>query len=165
MAAEGKLNLLVAGPDALLETAAPYLEALGSRVWRFGAEPKRANVVKTAVNFTILHALQAMAEGVALVESQDVEASDFVELLSGTLFGGVVYSGHGAMVAERRYSPPGFSLVNGLKDLALAEDLAAETGLNLPSAPVIRERFETALANPALAELDWAAVAEVTRRP
>ena len=163
VAAAGNLNLLVAGPDALVEAAAPYLAVLGARTWRFGEEPRRANAVKIAVNFTILHALQAMAEGVTLVESQDVDASDFIELLAGTLFGGVVYSGYGSMIAERRYTPPGFSMPLGLKDLGLAEDLAAETGTVLPTAPVLRERFETALANPELAELDWSAVAEVTR--
>ncbi|MBN9239993.1 MAG: oxidoreductase [Micrococcales bacterium 70-64] len=163
VAAAGNLNLLVAGPDDLVEAAAPYLSVLGARTWRFGTEPRRANAVKIAVNFTILHALQAMAEGITLVEAQDVDAVDFVELLAGTLFGGVVYSGYGSMIAERRYSPPGFSMPLGLKDLGLAEDLAAETGTVLPTAPVLRDRFEQALANPELAELDWSAVAEVTR--
>lgn len=163
VAAAGNLNLLVAGPDDLVEAAAPYLSVLGARTWRFGTEPRRANAVKIAVNFTILHALQAMAEGITLVEAQDVDAADFVELLAGTLFGGVVYSGYGSMIAERRYSPPGFSMPLGLKDLGLAEDLAAETGTVLPTAPVLRDRFEQALANPELAELDWSAVAEVTR--
>lgn len=163
VAAAGNLNLLVAGPDDLIEAAAPYLSVLGARTWRFGTEPRRANAVKIAVNFTILHALQAMAEGITLVEAQDVDAFDFVELLAGTLFGGVVYSGYGSMIAERRYSPPGFSMPLGLKDLGLAEDLAAETGTVLPTAPVLRDRFEQALANPELAELDWSAVAEVTR--
>lgn len=163
VAAAGNLNLLVAGPDDLVEAAAPYLSVLGARTWRFGTEPRRANAVKIAVNFTILHALQAMAEGITLVEAQDVDAFDFVELLAGTLFGGVVYSGYGSMIAERRYSPPGFSMPLGLKDLGLAEDLAAETGTVLPTAPVLRDRFEQALANPELAELDWSAVAEVTR--
>jgi len=163
VAAAGNLNLLVAGPDHLVEAAAPYLSVLGARTWRFGTEPRRANAVKIAVNFTILHALQAMAEGITLVEAQDVDAVDFVELLAGTLFGGVVYSGYGSMIAERRYSPPGFSMPLGLKDLGLAEDLAAETGTVLPTAPVLRDRFEQALANPELAELDWSAVAEVTR--
>ncbi|CAN5329765.1 NAD(P)-dependent oxidoreductase [soil metagenome] len=163
VAAAGNLNLLVAGPDALVAAAAPYLDVLGVRTWRFGDQPSRANGVKISVNFTILHALQAMAEGITLVESQGLEAGDFIELLSGTLFPGVVYSGYGSMMAERRYTPPGFSMPLGLKDLGLAETLAAEGGVTLPSAPVLRERFETALADPALAELDWSAVAEVTR--
>ena len=163
VAAAGNLNILAAGPDAHVATAAPYLDALGARTWRFGEQPSRANGVKISVNFTILHALQAMAEGITLVESQGLEAGDFIELLSGTLFPGVVYSGYGSMMAERRYTPPGFSMPLGLKDLGLAEDLAAEGGVTLPSAPVLRDRFETALADPSLAELDWSAVAEVTR--
>jgi len=164
VAAAGNLNILAAGPDELVERAAPYLDALGARTWRFGTDPRRANAVKIAVNFTILHALQAMAESITLVESQEVDASDFVELLAGTLFNGVVYSGYGSMIAERRYTPPGFSMPLGLKDLGLAEDLAAERDVILPTAPVLRDRFETALADPTLAELDWSAVAEVTRQ-
>ncbi len=163
VAAAGNLNILAAGPDALVAAAAPYLDVLGARTWRFGEQPSRANGVKISVNFTILHALQAMAEGISLVESQGIEAGDFIELLSGTLFPGVVYSGYGSMMAERRYTPPGFSMPLGLKDLGLAEDLAAERGVTLPTAPVLRDRFETALADPELAELDWSAVAEVTR--
>jgi len=163
VAAAGNLNILAAGPAELVDVAMPYLEALSTRVWRFGDDPRRANSVKIAVNFTILHALQAMAEGINLVEAHDVDAGDFIELLSSTLFGGVVYSGYGSMMAERRYSPPGFSMDLGLKDLGLAEDLAAEGGVTLPTAPVLRDRFERALADDALAQLDWSAVAEVTR--
>ncbi|GAA1216846.1 NAD(P)-dependent oxidoreductase [Rhodoglobus aureus] len=165
VAAAGALNIIVAGPESALKTVNPILDALGSRVWQFGAEPRRANATKIAVNFTILHALQALAEGVTLVEAHDIDASDFVDLLSGTLFAGVVYSGYGPVIAERRYSPALFALPLGLKDLGLAEDLAAEGGVVLPTAAILRDRFERAQADPTLADLDWAAVAEVTRRP
>ncbi|MFM9878296.1 MAG: NAD(P)-dependent oxidoreductase [Rhodoglobus sp.] len=164
VAAAGNLNILTAGPDAAIADVLPLLDILGARVWRFGEQPRRANVVKIAVNFTILHALQAIAEGVTLVEAHDIDAGDFVELLAGTLFGGVVYTGYGPMIAEKRYSPPGFALPLGLKDLGLAEALAAEGGIALPTAPVLRDRFEKALADPELADLDWSAVAEITRR-
>ena len=165
VAAAGELNIIAAGPEAALAAVSPILDALGSRVWQFGAEPRRANATKIAVNFTIMHALQALAEGVTLVDAHDIDASDFVDLLTGTLFDGVVYRGYGAMIAERRYSPTAFALPLGLKDLGLAEDLAAEGGVTLPTAPVIRERFDRALADPTLADLDWSAIAEVTRRP
>jgi len=165
VAAAGELNIIAAGPEAALAAVSHILDALGSRVWQFGADPRRANATKIAVNFTILHALQALAEGVTLVDAHDIDASDFVDLLTGTLFDGVVYRGYGAMIAERRYSPTAFALPLGLKDLTLAEDLAAEGGVMLPTAPVIRERFETALSDPTLADLDWSAIAEVTRRP
>ncbi|MFC9919889.1 NAD(P)-dependent oxidoreductase [Agromyces binzhouensis] len=164
VAAEGRLNLLLAGPDDALDAVAPYLEHCGIRQWRFGERPRQANAVKIAVNYTILHALQALAESVSLVERHDIDSSSFVELLSNSLFPGAVYTGYGSMIAERRYRPAGFAMELGLKDLGLAEELAAERRLELPTAPVLRERFESALADRELAELDWSAVAEVTRR-
>ncbi|MGY6497933.1 MAG: NAD(P)-dependent oxidoreductase [Microcella sp.] len=164
VAAEGKLNLLVAGAPDLCDAVAPYLEHCGVKQWRFGDTPRQANAVKVAMNFTILHALQAMAESITLVEAHGVEATTFIELMSNSLFGGPVYAGYGSMIAERRYSPPGFRMPLGLKDLGLAEELAAEEGVVLPTAPILRDRFEQALADATLADLDWSAVAEVTRR-
>lgn len=164
VAAEGGLNLMAAGPDDLVAAVLPLLEVIGKRVWRFGERPRQATVAKISMNYTLLHALQALAEGITLVEEHGIEAADFVELATNTLFPGPVYTGYGAMMAERRYSPAGFAMELGLKDLSLAEELAREKGVELPTAPVIRDRFERALADPELAELDWSGVAEVTRR-
>lgn len=163
VAAAGGLNILVAGPEEAILAVEPYLEILGTRIWRFGDQPRRANIVKIAVNFTIIHAMQALGEGISLVEAHGIDAGDYVELLGGTLFGGVVFTGYGSIIAERRYSPPGFTMALGLKDLGLAEEVAAEGGITLPTAPILREKFETALATKALADLDWSAMAEVTR--
>jgi 3-hydroxyisobutyrate dehydrogenase-like beta-hydroxyacid dehydrogenase len=164
VAAAGELNILAAGPPALVAQVLPHLEHLGKRVWRLGEDPRQANVAKISVNYTILHALQAMAEGIALAESHGIPAPDFAALLAGTLFPGPVYTGYGSMMAERRYSPAGFSMALGLKDLGLAEEIAAEAALTLPTAPVLRDRFERALADDRLADLDWSAMAEVTRQ-
>ena len=163
VAAAGNLNLMVAGPDDLVERAAPFLEPLSVRVWRFGEQPRRANVAKVSMNLMLLHSMQAMGESISLVEAHGIDASDFIELATNSLFGGVAYSGYGPMIAERRYRPAGFSMALGLKDLSLAEDLAEERGITLPSAPVIRDRFERALADDELKDLDWSAMAEVTR--
>jgi 3-hydroxyisobutyrate dehydrogenase-like beta-hydroxyacid dehydrogenase len=164
VAAAGNLNIMVAGDPGLVERVEPVIADLSTRIWPFGDVPRRANVAKVAMNFTILHALQAMAESITLVEAHGLDAPDFVELMGNTLFGGPVYQGYGSMIAERRYSPPGFRMPLGLKDLGLAVELADEAGIALPTAPLLRDRFERALADPELAELDWSAVAEVTRR-
>jgi 3-hydroxyisobutyrate dehydrogenase-like beta-hydroxyacid dehydrogenase len=164
IAAQGKLNILVAGPSDAVEFVEPYLAHCSVRRWRFGDQPRQANAVKIAVNFLILQSLESLGESIALVETQDVDAEQFVELLGSSLFGGVVHTGYGAIMAQRRYSPPGFTIALGLKDLGLAEQLAAEGRVDVPMAAVLRDRFETALADPELAELDWAAVAEVSRR-
>ncbi|GHF19632.1 putative oxidoreductase [Pseudolysinimonas yzui] len=164
VAAAGELNIIAAGAAADLERAAPFFEILGKRVWTVGTEPRIANVVKAAVNYTIIHALQAIGESVALVEANDVDAGLFTELLSSTLFPGPVYSGYGAIIAERRYRPPGFTMALGSKDLGLAEAIAAEAGLRLPTAPVLRRVFDAALASEDLGDVDWSGIAEITRQ-
>lgn len=163
VAAAGELNIIAAGAPDDLERVAPYFDVLGTRVWVVGAEPRIANIVKAAVNYDIIHAFQAIAESVALVEANGVDAGQFTELLSSTLFPGPVYTGYGAMIAERRYTPPGFTMALGSKDLGLAEAIAADAGIELPSAPVLRRVFDAALASDDLKDVDWSGVAEITR--
>jgi 3-hydroxyisobutyrate dehydrogenase-like beta-hydroxyacid dehydrogenase len=164
VAAAGELNIIAAGAADDLERAAPYFDILGKRVWTVGTEPRIANIVKAAVNYDIIHAFQAIAESVALVEAHGVDAGQFTELLSSTLFPGPVYTGYGAMIAERRYTPPGFTMALGSKDLGLAEAIAAEAGLDIPTAAVLRRAFDAALASDDLKDVDWSGVAEITRQ-
>ncbi|WP_019180136.1 NAD(P)-dependent oxidoreductase [Microbacterium yannicii] len=163
VAAAGKLNILAAGDDEVVEEVSPYLELMGAQIWRFGTRPRTANVAKIAVNYNIIHALQALGESVNLVERHGIEGAEFVDLLTSTLFGGVVYSGYGDSIARRDY-PPLFGMRLGFKDLGLAERAAREVDAALPTAPALRHMFEAALADPQLAESDWAAIAEIVRR-
>lgn len=164
IAAAGSLNILAAGPADAIDAVAPYLDVLGAKTWRFGDRPRMANVVKIAVNYNLIHAIEAIGESVALVERHGVGAQEFVDLLSSTLFGGVAYTGYGNIIAQRAYDPPGFTVSLGLKDLALAEQVADEGGVRLPTAPALRAVFERTLAEPALRDLDWGAIAEVSRK-
>lgn len=164
VAAAGKLNILAAGSAEAIDAVAPYLEVLGARTWRFGDRPRMANVVKIAVNYNLIHAIEALGESIGLVERQGVDPSEFVDLLTSTLFAGVAYTGYGTLIADRAYDPPGFTVSLGLKDLALAEEVAEEGGALLPTGPALRAVFERTLAEPDLADLDWGAIAEVSRR-
>ncbi len=164
VAAAGNLNIMAAGPSEAVDALEPYFSALGTRTWRMGERPRMANVVKAAVNYNIIHAIQALGESITLVEGHGVDGSEFVELLSNSLFGGIVYTGYGAAIAERRYTPPGFLMELGRKDLTLAERAAAEVGVELPTAPVLHELFDAAMADDELRTYDWAGLAEVTRR-
>ena len=162
VAASGGLNILAAGASDDISLLQPYFDAMGTKTWPLGDHPHTANVVKIAVNYNIIHAIQSLAESVALASSAGVKPQDFVEVLTQTLFGGVVYCGYGALVADRNYSPTAFSLDLGLKDLSLAEAIADSAGITLPSSPVLRELFVAALADPELVDKDWSALAEIT---
>ena len=155
--------MLVAGPDDALDELDPLLATCSERRWRIGHIPRQANAAKIAMNLMLLHALESIGEGIALAEGENIDVRKFVELFSSTFFSGAVYTTYGALIAEQRYAPAGFSMRLGLKDLGLAEQLAKSSGADLATAPVIRQRFEAALTDPHLAHLDWAAIAEVSR--
>ena len=160
----GKLLIVAAGDPKDIEAAAPVFEKISAQYWNVGTDHAKANLVKLGVNYNLIHALQAIGESVALVESGGVDANTFMEILTHTAFAGSAYAGYGPMIVNRRYTPPGFSMTLGLKDLKLIEDAASAGGLTLPVAAVLRKLFETAQVDPELKDLDWSAIAELTRR-
>ena len=160
----GKLLIVAAGDSKDIDAASVIFEKVSAQYWNVGADHAKANLVKLGVNYNLIHALQAIGESVALVESGGVDANTFMEILTHTAFAGSAYAGYGPMIVNRRYSPPGFSMTLGLKDLKLIEDAASAGGLTLPVAAVLRKLFEAAQVDPELKDLDWSAIAELTRR-
>lgn len=160
----GKLLIVAAGGAELIEAATPVLEKAAARFWNVGEDHSRAILVKLGVNYNLIHALQAIGESVALVESGGVDPNTFIEIITHTAFTGAAYVGYGPMIVNRNYTPPGFSVALGLKDVKLVESAAEELDLKLPVAPVLHALFEQALADPELKDLDWSAIAELTRQ-
>ena len=160
----GKLLIVAAGDQAAIEKAKVVFEKISAGHWNVGADHTKSILVKLGVNYNLIHALQAIGESVALVESGGVDPNMFIEIITHTAFTGSAYTGYGPMIVNRNYTPPGFSIALGLKDVKLVEDAAAELNLKLPVAGVLHQMFETALNDPELKDLDWSAIAELTRQ-
>jgi 3-hydroxyisobutyrate dehydrogenase-like beta-hydroxyacid dehydrogenase len=163
VAAAGQLNILAGGAQSDIDTVQPLLDVLGKKTWVMGPTARTANLVKICVNFNLIHAIEALGESVALVESGGVDANLFVELLTSSLFGGMAYTGYGAAIANKTYRPAGFTVALGSKDLSLVEAAAAEAELHLPTVPALRDVFNATLADPELDGADWASIAEISR--
>jgi 3-hydroxyisobutyrate dehydrogenase-like beta-hydroxyacid dehydrogenase len=163
-AAAGQLNILTAGDEGALSPAQELFDVLGVRTWAFGPQPRVANVVKVAVNYNLIHTIQALGESIALVESQGVDPARFHQLLTSSLFDGVAYRVYGTEIVDGAYRPPGFGMALGAKDLGLAATVAEESDLLLPTLASLHRVFERALQDDDLRGADWGAAAEVTRR-
>lgn len=163
VAAAGSLNILTAGDEQLLNDIQPLFDVLGQKTWRFGEIPAQAAAVKLAANFMLASAIEAMGESSALVESFGVGKADFLNMLTSTLFSAPAYKGYGAMIAEDRFSPAGFTLSLGFKDLRLAQQAAESRHVPMGFAGVLRDNYLAALAHGDEA-LDWAALAAVSAR-
>lgn len=162
-AAAARLQIVAAGKPAAVETVRPLLEAMGAKIWPMGEAPERANVVKIAGNFMLAAAIESMAEASALTRAHGVGAAEFLELMTSTLFAAPAYQGYGKLIAEQRYSPPGFAMPLGLKDVGLALSAGEARRVPLPFAGVLRDNFLDALAHGG-EELDWSALALVAAK-
>ncbi|MGW7536069.1 NAD(P)-dependent oxidoreductase [Amycolatopsis sp. NPDC054798] len=159
----GKLAVLVSGSPDVRSEAEPMLAAIGRRVWEFGDAADAALTAKISVNYLIIHALQALSESITLLQHAGLDAGRFVDMINDSVFPGAVYRGYGDAIAASAYTPPGFTAALGLKDLNLALGTARELGVELPAGPVLQDVFVTAVEQIG-ADLDWASIAEVTRR-
>lgn len=146
VAAAGKVTVLAAGPRQAFDAVQPLLETIGQKVWRFGDQPSRANVVKLAVNFLLAAAIESMGEAAALTAGYGVEARDLFELIGQSLFPGPVYQGYGRLIAEGRLEPVGFKARLGLKDVRLALAAAEAVTTPMPVGSLIRDSMLEALA-------------------
>jgi 3-hydroxyisobutyrate dehydrogenase-like beta-hydroxyacid dehydrogenase len=153
-----QLRICVSGAADAKAKVRPILEAMGQGIFDFGDHPDAANVVKLAGNFMIAAAMEAMAEALAMVRKSGVDPIATIEMLTSTIFAAPVYQGYGAAIARERFTPAGFRLPLGLKDIDLVLKTASEARAPMPTASLLHDRFIAALAK-GRAEMDWSALA------
>ncbi|BCI55342.1 3-hydroxyisobutyrate dehydrogenase [Mycolicibacterium litorale] len=156
-AAAAKLFVVAAGDSQVVGDLAPVFEAIGQRTFVVGTEPRSANLVKVSGNFLIASVIESLGEAMALVAKGGVDAGDYLELLTSTLFDAPVYRTYGGLVARRDFEPAGFSATGGLKDVRLALEAGEALRVPLPVASLLRDRFLTLLATGG-GHLDWSAI-------
>ena len=157
----GKLFVVAAGKSEVIEQCRPVLEALGQRLFVMGDKPEMANVVKLSGNFLISSIVEALGEAIALTRKYGIDPHQFVDFLTSSLFAAPVFKTYGGIIADERYSPPGFKLRLGLKDAKLALAAAESVDMALPFASVVRDHMLTAISR-GMEELDWSATAKLT---
>ena len=157
-AAAGKLWIVSAGAQAAKERVRPILEAIGQKTFDFGEAPEAASLVKVTGNFLIAAAMEAMAEALTLAEKNGVERTAVIEMLSQTIFASTIYQNYGRSIANKQYTPVGFEMQLGLKDVNLALQTAAQSSVPMPLASLLHDRLLTGVAK-GRAEMDWMALA------
>jgi 3-hydroxyisobutyrate dehydrogenase-like beta-hydroxyacid dehydrogenase len=104
--------------------------------------------------------LESLSEAFALARKSGVEPAQFLEVLNGSLFQSPIYGNYGKIIVEGKFSPPGFALRLGLKDLRLVLSAAEEAAVPMPVASAIRDHYVSGVAR-GWGDLDWAALAKV----
>lgn len=152
-AKERQLYIIAAGAAGDLERCQPLFNSLGQKTLTVGTEPWHANLVKLLGNMMSATALEMMSEAVAVFLKRGLDPKPFMDIMTGTMFGGRVHKIYGDKIIKQSYAP-GFVMPLVLKDvrLALAEGEAA--GAPMPSVDVVRDRLITGIAR-GYDNLDW----------
>jgi 3-hydroxyisobutyrate dehydrogenase-like beta-hydroxyacid dehydrogenase len=162
-AAAGKLYMVVAGKQDLIEKVQPLFDVLGQRTFIVSDYPEKANLVKLSGNFLIATVIESLGEAMALVEKGGVDRHLYLDLLTSSLFSAPVYKNYGAMIANRHFEPAGFAAHLGQKDMRLALAAAEDLKVPLPFASILRDRFLDLAAHGG-ENLDWSAVGSLAAK-
>ncbi len=157
VAAQGQLDIVAAGPPAAIERCRPLFGVLGKKWFLVGPAPALANAVKIARNFLLASLVESLGEALALVRKSGVDPAAFVEVITGSSFD-ARYRDYGRRMVEQDFAAT-FALKLGLKDVELAREAAADTGMPLPTADLLREQHLAAIAQ-GFGDKDWAALGE-----
>jgi 3-hydroxyisobutyrate dehydrogenase-like beta-hydroxyacid dehydrogenase len=151
-----QLFIVAAGAPADIARCQPIFDSLGQRTFVVDTEPAHANLIKLLGNMMTATTLEMLAESVALVRKRGLDPKSFIDILTGTMFGGRVHRIYGDKIVKQSYAP-GFLMPLALKDVRLALAEAENAGTSLPSVGVVRDRMMTAIAR-GHADLDWTAL-------
>jgi 3-hydroxyisobutyrate dehydrogenase-like beta-hydroxyacid dehydrogenase len=161
-AAAGKLITFVAGRPEVIERCRPVLEAYTAKIILLGDEPARAASFKLVVNFFAACLLETFGEAFVFAEKQGLDvmlvSEMFKEVLHHPAF--PVYMDK---IRTRSFDVLGSTLDGaGSKDVRFILESAAEVGVPLPIASIVRDKIIAAQAH-GWGELDWSVFTEIAR--
>jgi 3-hydroxyisobutyrate dehydrogenase-like beta-hydroxyacid dehydrogenase len=154
VAEEGRLWIVVAGPEAAVATARPLLEPLSRGISVIGTEPRQAHAIKLGGNFLISAMIHSLGEAFVYAEGQGIEPEVFLETVNSALFQSPFYAAYGKVMLHPP-EHPGATIDLGTKDLRLLREAAASCHTALSLAENLAEVFTQAQQS-GLGGEDWA---------
>jgi 2-hydroxy-3-oxopropionate reductase len=154
------LSIMVGGDEAAFARARPVFEAMGSadRIVHIGPSGS-GQVCKICNQVAIGGALAGVSEAFALARKAGVDASRVRQALLGGFAASRVLEVHGERMLNANYKP-GFRTKLYQKDLRLANEAAAATGVAMPGTALVAQLVNALVASGG-GDLDYSAVGTV----
>ena len=112
--------------------------------------------MKIARNFLLGSIIESLGEAFALVGKSGVDPARFLDIITSTSMNAPAYRNYGRLMLERPEQPT-FTLQLGLKDVELALDAGAESGVPMPLAELLRRQHLAAIER-GYGEKEWASL-------
>ncbi|NER00599.1 MAG: NAD(P)-dependent oxidoreductase [Cyanothece sp. SIO2G6] len=159
-AKNGKLSIMVGGDEAVLTTAMPVLQAMGTTITHVG--PIGAGQITKAINQIIIAGTYwGVAEGMTMGLKAGLDMEKVVQAVGSGAAGSWGLTNRSGHMLDNEY-PLGFRTRFHHKDLNIALEAARELGVPLPIAAYV-EQIETGLIARGYGDEDLSNMARVVR--
>lgn len=142
-AAEGRLNLIVGGDQALFDACKPLLQCFAENIV-FAGPAGSGHKLKLLHNFVSLGFSAVLAEAAACAESSGIDPKVFVEILAKGGGDGVILNRLRPYIETRDSSAFRFFVSNALKDMGYYTTMADELGATHRTADAVQETYRVA---------------------
>lgn len=159
----GELAIMAGGSDEDVRSVWPVLAALGGAVTHVGG-PGAGHTMKIVNQVIVGLSIETVAEALALAEAAGFTVPEVQEAVRGGNADNAQIRVMGDRMGAHFYDPPAARVRTMLKDLRLAQRLAAELGLVLPQLEVAAAQY-AALAERGDADKDVSLLIELRRLP
>jgi len=154
VALQGRLWIVAAGEDSVLEHVRTVLDAIGRGVTIVGEEPPQAHAFKLAGNFMISAMVQTLSEVFVFASAEGLNPELFLETVNEALFQSPFYLNYGRVMLHPP-EHPGATVLLDEKDIRLFREATQSAGVRLGLAEYLQEQFNIAIGN-GLGKADWA---------
>lgn len=144
-AVEGTLNVLVGGPEALVERARPVLECYARNIFHIGPLGA-AHALKLINNFMSMTMSALIAEAATTARASGVDLGKLRDVVSAGAVNSGMFQKIMAYAVDGDPSGLQFSMANARKDVGYYADIAAEAGLPAPFGSAAHQLYTLACA-------------------
>jgi 3-hydroxyisobutyrate dehydrogenase len=124
-AEQGKLTMLVAGPDAPVATIEPVLDAIGAKTVRAGDRVGQGTALKLAANAWIASITAATGQSLAIARGLGLDPQLFLDAIDGSASDSAYAHAKGAAMIAGEF-PAQFALDGLRKDIGLITEAAGD---------------------------------------
>ncbi len=157
-AEKAQLVVVAGGPAAAREKARPALHAISARLIELD-DAVHAALMKLVVNAVGGAMISGFGEALALGASGGLEIAKMIDTIQASGFHSPLYLMKGEQILQRDWSPR-FALALAEKDQRLAQEAAADQGVDMPINAAVRGAFREAVES-GRGDRDMCAVADL----
>lgn len=144
-AADGTLAIMVGAAPAVFAAIHPVLSTMGTDIVHCGG-PGAGQVVKIMNNMVLFQTVAALAEALQIAERAGVDGDTLLNTMCKGSGDSFALRNHGMKsLLPGSYPERAFSVRYAAKDLAYAQQAAAECGVRTPGADSVAKLFEEAI--------------------